>query len=158
MSRAMRDLRIENIEELIALISLYRPGPMEQIPRFAAVKAGDERAEYLHPTMEEILGETNGVMVYQEQVMQISRDLAGYSLGEADLLRRAMGKKIQSEMDNQRERFTEGAAKGWVEVELDDGTTTRLHALAKVPTADGSGRMVTLEEALEEGIEVSVAA
>lgn len=158
MCRAMRDLRIENIEELIALISLYRPGPMEQIPRFASVKAGTEQAEYLHPAMEDVLGETNGVMIYQEQVMQISQALAGYSLGEADLLRRAMGKKIQSEMDAQRDRFAEGAAKGWVDVELDDGTVSRMHALAKVPTADGSGRMVTLEEAFEQDIEVSLVA
>jgi len=158
MCRAMKDLKVEGINELIALISLYRPGPMEQIPTYAAVKSGEELVDYLHPEMEGILSETNGVMIYQEQVMEIARSLAGYSLGDADLLRRAMGKKIQSEMDAQRERFISGAGEGWVEVILDDGSTKRIHALAKLPAADGSGRMVTLAQALEEGIDVKLAA
>jgi DNA polymerase-3 subunit alpha len=158
MCRAMRELRIDNIDELIALISLYRPGPMEQIPTFAAVKSGEESVHYLHPEMEQVLSPTNGVMIYQEQVMEIARRLAGYSLGEADLLRRAMGKKIQSEMDAQRERFSEGAAAGWVEVELDDGTSKRMHALSKVSASDGTGRMVTLQDAMEQGLDISLAA
>jgi DNA polymerase-3 subunit alpha len=89
--------------------ALYRPGPMDNIPRFINCKNGLEEPEYLHPLLEPILNETSGVIIYQEQVMQIARELAGYSLGGADLLRRAMGKKIKAEMDAQREVFIEGA-------------------------------------------------
>jgi DNA polymerase-3 subunit alpha len=89
--------------------ALYRPGPMENIPRYIAVKHGEEKPDYLHPALVDILKETHGIMIYQEQVMQIAQVLAGYTLGGADLLRRAMGKKIQSEMDAQRKSFVEGA-------------------------------------------------
>ena len=156
MRQAMRELGVSNIEELIALISLYRPGPMEQIATYAAVKHGRQGVSYAHPEMEEVLAPTNGVMIYQEQVMEIARRLAGYSLGDADLLRRAMGKKIQSEMDAQRSRFAEGAAAGWVEVETDSGETRRMHSLTRLAALDGSGRTVTLAEALAEGIEVAL--
>src|SRR5690606_28472262 len=89
------------------------PGPMENIPAYIRRKKGDEQPDYLYPTLEPILNETFGIMIYQEQVMQIAQVLAGYSLGSADLLRRAMGKKIQAEMDAQRASFVEGAtAKG----------------------------------------------
>src|SRR4029450_9540801 len=89
--------------------ALQRPGPMPNIPPYCARKHGDEEPEYLHPMLEPILKETFGVIIYQEQVMQIAQVMAGYSLGEADLLRRAMGKKIRREMEQQRERFVSGA-------------------------------------------------
>jgi DNA polymerase III subunit alpha len=105
----MKKLRPDCFEDIIAVVSLYRPGPMENIPRYIAVKHGQETADYLHPAIEGILKETHGIMIYQEQVMQIAQVLAGYSLGSADLLRRAMGKKIASEMEAQRQLFIEGA-------------------------------------------------
>jgi DNA polymerase III subunit alpha len=105
----LKKLRPDRFEDIIAVVSLYRPGPMENIPRYIAVKHGEERADYLHPALEGILRETHGIMIYQEQVMQIAQVLAGYSLGSADLLRHAMGKKIQSEMNAQRQLFVEGA-------------------------------------------------
>ena len=104
----LKKLRPDRFEDIIAVVSLYRPGPMENIPRYIAVKHGDEKPDYLHPLLEPILKETYGIMIYQEQVMQIAQVLAGYSLGGADLLRRAMGKKIQSEMDAQRQQFVDG--------------------------------------------------
>ncbi|MFN9109684.1 MAG: DNA polymerase III subunit alpha, partial [Bacteroidota bacterium] len=114
MRDVMRKLHPQKFEELIALVALYRPGPMDDIPRYLACKHGDEAVSYGHPMLESILKETFGVMVYQEQVMQIAQTLSGYSLGEADLLRRAMGKKIKSEMDAQSEMFIDGAIKNGV--------------------------------------------
>ncbi len=111
----LRKLRPDRFEDIIAANALYRPGPMENIPRYIAVKHGEEEPDYLHPALEGILKETYGVMTYQEQVMQIAQVLAGYSLGSADLLRRAMGKKIPSEMEAQRQLFFEGAAARGVE-------------------------------------------
>ncbi len=111
----LRKLRPDRFEDIIAANALYRPGPMENIPRYIAVKHGEEPPDYLHPKIEGILKETYGVMTYQEQVMQIAQVLAGYTLGGADLLRRAMGKKIQSEMDAQRQQFVEGAMARGVE-------------------------------------------
>ena len=115
----MRDilakLKPNRFEDLIALVALYRPGPMDDIPTYISVKNGQEKPDYLHPSLKGILEETYGIMVYQEQVMQIAQVLSGYSLGGADLLRRAMGKKIQSEMDAQRANFVEGARKNNVE-------------------------------------------
>ena len=90
----LKKLRPDRFEDIIAVVSLYRPGPMENIPRYIAVKHGEEEPDYLHPALEAILKETYGIMIYQEQVMQIAQVLAGYTLGGADLLRRAMGKKI----------------------------------------------------------------
>src|SRR5450755_1218281 len=109
MRRALVDMRPDRFEDIIALVALYRPGPMANIPTYCARKHGDEEPEYLHPLLEPILKETFGVIIYQEQVMQIAQVMAGYSLGEADLLRRAMGKKIRKEMEQQRERFVSGA-------------------------------------------------
>ena len=109
MRRALVDMRPDRFEDIIALVALYRPGPMANIPTYCARKQGTERPDYIHPKLEPILRETFGVIIYQEQVMQIAQVLAGYSLGEADLLRRAMGKKIRAEMDKQRERFVSGA-------------------------------------------------
>ncbi len=105
----LKRLRPDRFEDIIAANALYRPGPMENIPRYIAVKHNEEEPDYLHPKIEEILKETHGIMIYQEQVMQIAQVLAGYTLGGADLLRRAMGKKIQSEMDAQRKLFVDGA-------------------------------------------------
>ncbi|MEN8236876.1 MAG: DNA polymerase III subunit alpha [Pseudomonadota bacterium] len=115
MIDVLRQLKPTRFEELIALVALYRPGPMDDIPRYLACKHGKEAVTYMHPKIQFLLEETFGVMVYQEQVMQIAQVLAGYTLGGADLLRRAMGKKIKSEMDAQRERFVDGAQKNGVE-------------------------------------------
>jgi DNA polymerase-3 subunit alpha len=109
MRRALLEMRPDRFEDLIALVALYRPGPMANIPTYCARKLGAEPIEYLHPKLEPILAATYGVITYQEQVQQIARDLAGYSLAEADILRRAMGKKIKKEMDAQRGRFLAGA-------------------------------------------------
>jgi DNA polymerase-3 subunit alpha len=109
MRKALVDMRADRFEDLIALVALYRPGPMANIPAYCARKLGEENVEYAHPLLEPILKETFGVITYQEQVQQIAKDLAGYSLAQADILRRAMGKKIKKEMDAQRERFVSGA-------------------------------------------------
>jgi DNA polymerase-3 subunit alpha len=125
MRKAMLQIQPRNIEDIIALVALYRPGPMENIPHYAAVNSGDAEPEYLHPGMEETLDETKGIIVYQEQVMKLAQDLAGYTLGGADMLRRAMGKKIQAEMDAQRAIFLEGAeARG-----IDPNTATEIFEL-----------------------------
>ncbi|QDB99327.1 DNA polymerase III subunit alpha [Mesorhizobium sp. 8] len=109
MRKALIGMKPDRIEDLIALVALYRPGPMENIPTYNARKHGEEETASIHPKIDHLVKETQGVIVYQEQVMQIAQELAGYSLGEADLLRRAMGKKIRAEMDKQRERFVSGA-------------------------------------------------
>ena len=111
MRRALVEMRADRFEDIIALVALYRPGPMAMIPVYCAVKLGEQEADYIHPMIEGVLRETHGVIIYQEQVMQIAQILSGYSLGEADMLRRAMGKKIKAEMDAQRERFVTGAVK-----------------------------------------------
>jgi DNA polymerase-3 subunit alpha len=108
MRRTLKAVKPTNFGDIIALVSLYRPGPMDNIPLFGQRKAGQVPIEYPHPKLEGILSETYGIFVYQEQVMQAAQVLAGYSLGDADLLRRAMGKKVQAEMDAQRGRFVEG--------------------------------------------------
>ena len=111
MRRTLAAVRPTSFGDIIALVSLYRPGPMDNIPLFGDRKNGRVPIAYPHPMLEEVLKETYGIFVYQEQVMEAAKVLAGYSLGEADLLRRAMGKKIKSEMDAQRARFIEGAAR-----------------------------------------------
>lgn len=113
-SAGMRDLgikmKVSNFEQIIALVALFRPGPMENIPKYLACLHGQEEKDFMHPKLEPVLRDTYGVMIYQEQVMQAAQILSGYTLGGADLLRRAMGKKIQSEMDAQRAMFVKGAA------------------------------------------------
>lgn len=109
MADLCRNLRMDKFEEIIAAVSLYRPGPMTMIPSFTARKLGREPIEYDHPWLEGILKETYGIMVYQEQVMQIAGKVANYSLGEGDMLRRAMGKKDKEEMERQRDKFCKGA-------------------------------------------------
>ena len=111
MREAIKRLKPDNIGDLIALGSLYRPGPMDNIPSYINRKHGIEEVEVLHPLVENVLAETYGIIVYQEQVMEIARVLAGYTLGGADLLRRAMGKKIKAEMEAQREDFVQGCIK-----------------------------------------------
>ncbi len=120
MRRALVDMKADRIEDIVALVALYRPGPMANIPVYCDCKHGRAQPDYIHPKLEPYLKETFGVIIYQEQVMQIAQALSGYSLGEADLLRRAMGKKIRAEMDKQRARFVEGAMAGGVEKEMAD--------------------------------------
>jgi DNA polymerase-3 subunit alpha len=120
MRDTLRKMRPESLEEVTALISLYRPGPMDNIDAFVDTKFERRPMDVLHPLLEPVLRETYGVIVYQEQVMQIAQILAGYSLGEADLLRRAMGKKKKEEMDQQKARFIAGATeKGVVATQAD---------------------------------------
>ena len=115
MRRALLDMRPDRFEDIIALVALYRPGPMANIPTYCARKHEMEKPDYIHPKLEPILRETFGVIVYQEQVMQAAQILAGFTLGQADLLRRAMGKKIRKEMQAQRNDFVEGAVKNGIE-------------------------------------------
>jgi DNA polymerase-3 subunit alpha len=109
MRDLLRKMKPDHINDLVALVALYRPGPMESIPKYIACKRGREKPDYLHPALEPILNETFGVMTYQEDVMSIARELAGYTMGQADLLRRAMGKKIPAEMAMHHETFIKGA-------------------------------------------------
>ena len=109
MQDVLRNMKPDCFEDIIALVALYRPGPMDNIPKYIACKKGEEKPDYMDERLEKILEETYGVIIYQEQVMQTAQILSNYSLGEADILRRAMGKKIKSEMDSQKERFISGA-------------------------------------------------
>ena len=111
MQEYLKQLKPKNLEEITAMNALYRPGPMENIPEYIDRKYGRKEITYLHPIMKKSLENTYGIIVYQEQVMQLARDIAGFSLGQADILRRAMGKKKQSVMDELQPLFVEGAAK-----------------------------------------------
>lgn len=114
MRRYLKQLKPTEFNDITAMAALYRPGPMEWIPSYIKRKHGKEKIAYLHPDLEPIFRETYGIGVYQEQILQLARTFAGYSLGEADLLRRAIGKKIKKELDAQREKFVDGAvAKGY---------------------------------------------
>ena len=115
MMDALRRMKPTCIEDIVALVALYRPGPMENIPKYCEVKNGLSARDYIHPLIDHILDETQGIIVYQEQVMQIAQEMAGYSLGGADLLRRAMGKKIQAAMDAERPKFIKGAMENGVD-------------------------------------------
>lgn len=110
MKDVLKKMKPNRFEDIIALVSLYRPGPMDNIPKYISTKDGNEEPDYLHPKLKPILEETFGIMIYQEQVMQAAQVLAGYTLGGADLLRRAMGKKIKEAMDAEQEKFIKGAA------------------------------------------------
>lgn len=118
MQDLAKQLQLDKFEEIIAVLSLYRPGPMDMIPSFIHRKHGRETIENDHPWMKEILEETYGIMVYQEQVMQIASKLANYTLGEGDVLRRAMGKKDKAEMTKQREKFSNGAKQNGIDETL----------------------------------------
>ncbi len=111
MTRYLKELEPTGIEDIIAMISIFRPGPMELIPTFIARKHGREKVTYIHPKLEPILAPTYGVTVYQEQLMQIARDLAGFSMAEADILRKAVGKKIRKLLEEQKEKFVAGMIK-----------------------------------------------
>ena len=115
MRAALTQLKPNCLEDIIALVALYRPGPMENIPKFCRVKNKLQDREFIHPSIDHLLDETQGIIVYQEQVMEIARKMAGYTLGQADLLRRAMGKKIKKDMDAERPRFISGALKNNIE-------------------------------------------
>lgn len=118
MKRYLRELKPNEFEDIIAMVALYRPGPMEWIPDYISGKHGDKKVSYLHPKLEPILARTYGVAIYQEQVMQISRALAGFTPGEADVLRKAMGKKIAALLAEQKEKFIDGCVKNGIYKEL----------------------------------------
>ena len=115
MRDALIDLKPNSLEDIIALVALYRPGPMENIPAFCEAKNDPKKRQFLHASIDKILDETHGIIVYQEQVMEIAQKMAGYSLGDADLLRKAMGKKIKEVMDAEKPKFLEGADKNGIE-------------------------------------------
>jgi DNA polymerase-3 subunit alpha len=131
MRRALLDMRPDRFEDIIALVALYRPGPMANIPTYCARKHRMEEPDYIHPKLEPILRETFGVIVYQEQVMQAAQLLAGYTLGQADLLRRAMGKKIRQEMQEQRADFVKGSTQRGIERQQADAIFDLLERFAE---------------------------
>jgi len=155
MREALRQLRPERLEDVVAMVALYRPGPMQMIPDFVARRHGRTRPSYEHPLMEKYLRETYGIMVYQEQVMQIASELAGFTMGEADALRQAMGKKKPEVMAEQRAKFLEGAAARGVKPKVAErifdlmerfagyGFNKCLTADAVVEMANGSRRPIT---------------
>ena len=130
MRDVLRGLKPDRFEDIIAVVALYRPGPMENIPLYISHKHGKEPVAYMHPLLETILDETYGIMIYQEQVQQAARVLAGYTLGGADILRRAMGKKIKAEMDEQREIFISGAEQNNIEAKLASGIFDQIASFA----------------------------
>lgn len=111
MRKYLKDLQPNHFDDIVAMISLYRPGPMEWISDYIDGKYGKKQITYLHPVLEPILSPTYGIVVYQEQILELAKQFAGFTLGEADVLRRAIGKKIKSELDSQKEKFIEGACK-----------------------------------------------
>ncbi len=121
MRDALIDLKPNSLEDIIALVALYRPGPMENIPAFCEAKNDPKKRQFLHPSIDKILDETHGIIVYQEQVMEIAQKMAGYSLGDADLLRKAMGKKIKEVMDAEKPKFLEGANTNGIEKKTAEG-------------------------------------
>jgi len=118
MREALIQMKPNHLEDIIALVALYRPGPMSNIPTYNDCKHGKQKPDYLHPLIEEILKPTYGVIIYQEQVMQIAQKLSGFTAGEADILRRAMGKKKRAELEKQKQRFIEGAVKNSISKEV----------------------------------------
>ena len=130
MRDVLRGLKPDRFEDIIAVVALYRPGPMENIPNYVARKHGREEVIYMHPWLEPVLAETYGIMIYQEQVQQAAQVLAGYTLGGADILRRAMGKKIQAEMDAQREQFVSGCAENDIKASLASDVFDKISAFA----------------------------
>ena len=118
MREALMQMKPNHIEDIIALVALYRPGPMSNIPTYNDCKHGRLKPDYLHPNLEEILKPTYGVIIYQEQVMQIAQKLSGFTAGEADILRRAMGKKKRAELEKQKQNFIEGAVKNGIAKEI----------------------------------------
>ena len=130
MRDVLRGLRPDRFEDIIAVVALYRPGPMENIKDYVARKHDPSQITYMHPQLEQVLAETYGIMIYQEQVQQAARVLAGYTLGAADILRRAMGKKIKAEMDEQRQIFITGAVKNELSEQLASDVFDQIAAFA----------------------------
>ena len=131
MKDALINMKPNRLEDIIALVALYRPGPMSNIPIYNECKHGKREPDYLHPKLEEILKPTYGVIIYQEQVMQIAQELSGFTAGEADILRRAMGKKKRSELEKQKQRFIEGAYKNGISKEVSAGIFLKIEPFAE---------------------------
>ena len=131
MREAIKQMRPNKFDDIIALVALYRPGPMSNIPIYNDCKNGLKEPEYIHPSLKNILKPTYGIIIYQEQVMQIAQTLAGFSAGEADILRRAMGKKKRAELERQKERFVNGAVKKGIKKELANYIFTKIEPFAE---------------------------
>ncbi len=131
MKDALINMKPNRLEDIIALVALYRPGPMNNIPIYNECKNGKREPDYLHPKLEVILKPTYGVIIYQEQVMQIAQELSGFTAGEADILRRAMGKKKRSELEKQKQRFIEGAYKNGISKEVSAGIFLKIEPFAE---------------------------
>ena len=131
MRDAIKQMRPNKFDDIIALVALYRPGPMSNIPVYNECKNGTKKPDYIHSTLENILRPTYGIIIYQEQVMQIAQTLAGFTAGEADILRRAMGKKKKSELDKQKERFINGAIKKGITKEVANFVFTKIEPFAQ---------------------------
>jgi len=131
MRDALTNMKPNHLEDIIALVALYRPGPMSNIPTYNDCKHGRQKPDYLHPLLEKILKPTYGVIIYQEQVMQIAQNLSGFTAGEADILRRAMGKKKRSELEKQKQRFIEGAVKNGINKETAAGIFLKIEPFAE---------------------------
>ena len=131
MKDALINMKPNRLEDIIALVALYRPGPMSNIPIYNDCKHGKKEPDYLHPKLEEILKPTYGVIIYQEQVMQIAQALSGFTAGEADILRRAMGKKKRAELEKQKQRFVEGAFKNGISKDVAAGIFLKIEPFAE---------------------------
>jgi DNA polymerase-3 subunit alpha len=124
-------MKPNHIEDIIALVALYRPGPMSNIPTYNDCKHGRQTPDYLHPLLEDILKPTYGVIIYQEQVMQIAQKLSGFTAGQADLLRRAMGKKKRAELEKQKQGFIAGALKNGIAKDVAAGIFLKIEPFAE---------------------------
>jgi DNA polymerase-3 subunit alpha len=131
MTEALMQMKPNHLEDIIALVALYRPGPMSNIPTYNDCKHGKQSPDYLHPYLEEILKPTYGVIIYQEQVMQIAQKLSGFTAGEADILRRAMGKKKRTELEKQKQRFIDGAVKNGIAKDIAAGIFLKIEPFAE---------------------------
>ena len=131
MREAIKQMKPNKFDDIIALVALYRPGPMSNIPIYNDCKNGIKKPDYIHPTLKEILTPTYGIIIYQEQVMQIAQTLAGFTAGEADILRRAMGKKKKAELDKQKERFINGALKNGIAKDVANFVFTKIEPFAQ---------------------------
>ena len=131
MRDAIKQMKPNKFDDIIALVALYRPGPMSNIPIYNDCKNGIKEPDYIHPTLKEILMPTYGIIIYQEQVMQIAQTLAGFTAGEADILRRAMGKKKKAELDKQKERFINGALKNGIAKDVANFVFTKIEPFAQ---------------------------
>ena len=158
MRKLLRDMAVggdPTFEDITATTALYRPGPIDAglVDQFVAVKRGDKSPHYEHEAMRVALTETHGVLTYQEQIMRVCQDLAGFSMTEADHVRKAMGKKDKEKMAEYREQFVAGARAGFVEVELEDGTKRSVHRFRKLKVAEGGS--YTIEEIFEKDLTLS---